>query len=195
MNVMYYLGTVALWTCNRPFLPISIVEGHVEGAVTDFIFINDASEDANVAFNRRSSVPSFPSSKTTPSTRMLSNAYDAVVSTQKERGHRSMILSVGRDGRCLLQDFSLGEKPILQVPKSTFALASLSPFQPGFGSLQLMSIHQNIAAKATRSALVFSVTDQGDADDLVNHCQQKCVDVAPELVSSSYNPINRFVCS
>lgn len=76
-----------------------------------------------------------------------------------------------------------GEKPILQVPKSAFALASLSPFQPGFGSLQIMSVHQNPMTKVSSNSLVFSVTDQGDAEDLASPCQQDCVDISPELVS------------
>jgi hypothetical protein len=71
------------------------------------------------------------------------------------------------------------------VPKSAFALASLSPFQPGFGSLQIMSVHQNSATKTSSKSLVFSVTDQGDAEDLTSPCRQECVDISPELVSYS----------
>jgi len=37
-----------------------------------------------------------------------------------------------------------GKRPISQVPRSTFAIANLSPFQSGSGSLQIMSIHQNV---------------------------------------------------
>ena len=29
-------GVLALWSYNRPFMPLSVVEGHEEGAVTDF---------------------------------------------------------------------------------------------------------------------------------------------------------------
>lgn len=72
----------------------------------------------------------------------------------------------------------------MHVPKSTFALAALSPFQPGFGSLQMMSIHQDTASGLSNSSLIFSVTDQGDAEDLA--IPQKCVDVSPELVSTGY---------
>ena len=37
-----------------------------------------------------------------------------------------------------------GARPISQVPRSTFALANLSPFQSGSGSLQIISVHQNV---------------------------------------------------
>lgn len=29
-------GMLALWSYHRPFMPLSVVEGHREGAVTDF---------------------------------------------------------------------------------------------------------------------------------------------------------------
>jgi len=35
-----------------------------------------------------------------------------------------------------------GIRPLSQVPKSTFAMANLSPFQPGYGSLQIIAAHQ-----------------------------------------------------
>jgi hypothetical protein len=45
-------------------------------------------------------------------------------------------------GRCLLQSLVRGIRPLTQVPKSCFALACLSPFQPGYGSLQIVAAHQ-----------------------------------------------------
>lgn len=39
---------------------------------------------------------------------------------------------------------SLGSRPISQVPPSAFAIANLSPFQRGFGSLQIMAVHQKV---------------------------------------------------
>lgn len=33
-------GHVALWSYHRPFMPLSVVEGHLEGAVTDFIWLD-----------------------------------------------------------------------------------------------------------------------------------------------------------
>lgn len=60
---------------------------------------------------------------------------------------------------------------------------SLSPFQPGFGSLQLMSVHQKTSSPSNGGSLVFSVTDQGDAEDLSSFSRQECIDISPELVS------------
>jgi len=101
------------------------------------------------------------------------------------------ILTVGRDGQCLLQNFSFGERPILDVPRTTFALANLSPFQPGFGSLQIMAVHQDVnihdstPPDVSRSRLVFSITDQGDAGDLSKSSMPASVDIAPELTHLS----------
>ena len=42
-------------------------------------------------------------------------------------------------------EFSIiGDRPISRVPPSIFALANLSPYQEGYGSLQIFSVHQNI---------------------------------------------------
>ncbi|KAL3795740.1 hypothetical protein HJC23_008227 [Cyclotella cryptica] len=200
-------GTVGLWTCNRPFIPLSIVEGHQEGAVTSFVFVSNTAPNTpttsihNRTFIEPSSVSSV--SKIPPTMglesptqrynkRALSGNVDKatnVENEQKQISHentlRSMILSVGRDGQCLLQDFALGEQPILQVPKSTFALANLSPFQPGFGSLQIMAVHQLSFTRSTGTSLVFSVTDQGDEEDLTSTCRPEFVDVSPELTHLS----------
>ena len=37
-----------------------------------------------------------------------------------------------------------GDRPISRVPSSCFAMANLSPFQRGYGSLQLFSVHQQV---------------------------------------------------
>ncbi|KAL7519039.1 hypothetical protein ACHAWX_004612 [Stephanocyclus meneghinianus] len=200
-------GAVGLWTCNRPFVPLSIVEGHEEGAVTSFVFVSNTSLNASTisTHNRSYTEPnSFsPVSKTSPTMgvgsplqhhnkRIPYEKADRATSAENERmqiSHestlQSTILSVGRDGQCLWQDFSLGEQPILQVPKSTFALANLSPFQPGFGSLQIMAVHQNPSTSSTNASLVFSVTDQGDEEDLTSSSQPEFVDVSPELTHLS----------
>lgn len=54
------------------------------------------------------------------------------------------VISVGRDGRCLIQSFVRGERPISKVPRSCFSMANLSPFQKGFGSIQLFSVYQAV---------------------------------------------------
>jgi hypothetical protein len=54
------------------------------------------------------------------------------------------VLSVGRDGRCVIQSFARGDRPIARVSRSCFAIANLSPFQRGYGSLQIFSVHQSV---------------------------------------------------
>jgi hypothetical protein len=48
-----------------------------------------------------------------------------------------------------------------------------------------MAVHQNTLTSSTNTSLVFSVTDQGDEEDLTSSCQPEFVDVSPELVSLS----------
>ena len=43
----------------------------------------------------------------------------------------------------LMYDTS-GIRPIARVPPSCFAMAELSPFQRGYGSLQVFSVHQKV---------------------------------------------------
>lgn len=171
-------GTVLLWSCVRStFMPLSVCEGHTEGAVTDFAW---APVDGNLD---SSSV-------------RLRNGEEKQSSNVTSREWQT-ILTVGRDGQCLLQNFYYGERPILDVPRATFALANLSPFQPGFGSLQIMAVHQKVIVPdlnnevnysppdLAKPNLVFSITDQGDVEDLNNASMQASVDVASELTHFS----------
>ena len=157
-------GNVGLWSIHRPFMPISVLEGHTEGAVTDFAWAYQVA-DATINENQSNSVDPF-------------------------EGKWKTVLTVGRDGQCLLQDFTLGDRPILDVPRGCVAVANLSPFQPGFGSLQIMSVHQNVnenpkSLDLSKSKLVFSITDQGDVDDLSKASLPATVNVAPELTHLS----------
>lgn len=52
-----------------------------------------------------------------------------------------------------------------------------------------MSVHQNTASRTSGSSLIFSVTDQGDADDLAGPSQQECVDISPELVRTNFSSL------
>ncbi len=154
-------GVIGLWSCHRPFMPISVCEGHVDGAVVDFVWATES--ESITKFVRK----------------------------------WETVITVGRDGQCLLQNFSLGSFPIQTVPKSTMALTNLSPFQPGFGSLQIIAVHQHIDAigvvrgatdpsPITQSELAFSVTDQGDLKDLSEtNPLQESIDVAPEVTHLS----------
>jgi len=156
-------GVIGLWSCHRPFTPISICEGHVDGAVVDFAW---ATESEKENFERK----------------------------------WQTVITVGRDGQCLLQNFSSGYFPISEVPFSTFALTNLSPFQPGYGSLQIIAVHQHVNAVGVvrgktapspvcHSELAFSVTDQGDLKDLSGEVpfpdSGNGVDIAPEVTHLS----------
>lgn len=113
-------GTVSLWSYYRPFTPLSIVEGHKEGAVVDFLWLDTPDfEDKETFFSRK-----FDESAL--------------------KGTWQHVLSVGRDGRCLVQSFARGTRPLSNVAPSTFAITNLSPFQNGFGSLQVMVAHQKV---------------------------------------------------
>ena len=169
-------GSVGLWSYHRPFMPISVCEGHLDGAVSDFAWARDLSKET-----------------------IASGSTEEKLSSNRESYTREWqtIITVGRDGRILLQKFSHGQRPILEVPHATFALANLSPFQPGFGSLQIMAVHQRVDAleildaKETPSppqlsrALIFSTTDSGDASDLTKAYLPANVDIAPELTHLS----------
>lgn len=131
-------GKVYLFSCDRPFMPLSIVDGHKEKCCPDFIWLDTPDgEDIDMkAWDGKHF-----------STRRNMNAsyrnYDEVNRLENTWQH---ILTCGRDGKCLVQNLCRGEKPISTVPPSAFALAELSPFQQGYGSLQLIAAHQNVPA-------------------------------------------------
>lgn len=204
-------------------MPISVCEGHQDGAVTDFAWAahpfqsNNKQEDEFHPYRHdqskaKAASSSFSSTEPTSGhvrkTRIGRASMDETALRRHDEEEKSSespayakkewqtILTVGRDGQLLLQSFSHGEQPILNVPQSTFALANLSPFQPGFGSLQIMAVHQNVLADfrekenfgppdLARSELVFSITDQGDVEDLSKQSQPPSIDVAPELTHLS----------
>jgi len=213
-------GSVGLWSYHRPFMPISVCEGHIDGAVTDFAWadypISRNRSMKNQSPHRESIEPGLSSSivsseSSSGRNRKLKYSRETIVDGNMNSSRRhdeeekmsdninvalflrewQTILTVGRDGQCLLQNFSCGERPILEVPRSTFALANLSSFQPGSGSLQIMAVHQHVNADysvppdLSRSELVFSITDKGDVEDLSKASLPVSVDVAPELTHLS----------
>ena len=92
---------------------MSIVEGHEEGAVTDFVFIANHPEDRStiLKLDRRSTEPASPRQFESPSRNHGSRRHSDMLdmSDTENEPVKSMILSVGRDGQCLLQDFSRGK--------------------------------------------------------------------------------------
>eukprot|EP00566_Odontella_aurita_P004060 CAMPEP_0113564672 /NCGR_PEP_ID=MMETSP0015_2-20120614/21750_1 /TAXON_ID=2838 /ORGANISM="Odontella" /LENGTH=1222 /DNA_ID=CAMNT_0000466781 /DNA_START=16 /DNA_END=3680 /DNA_ORIENTATION=- /assembly_acc=CAM_ASM_000160 len=214
-------GSLSLWSYRRPFMPLSVVEGHKEGAVTNFIWIDTpdrtlisdghakqmesstsdgkkkhldrsparhggkskynvhekisaAGQEALTAGGGISSDPSRTNTdqlsvsmheiprrsplEVRDSRRLESDdkgssrsdphhpehGWVEVSQLNTLAGTWQHVLSVGRDGRCLLQSFARGERPISQVPPSALSVANMSPFQPGFGSIQVVSVHQSV---------------------------------------------------
>jgi WD repeat-containing protein 24 len=126
-------GLLALWSYYRPFMPLSVVEGHKDGAVTDFDWL-DTPQDRSVVPPRRSERP--PKRWDVPrrsnrkgralslseegSTSRLpgssSHEVDSILYDNSEReddfdrpiGIWQHVLSVGRDGQCLVQSLTRG---------------------------------------------------------------------------------------
>jgi len=159
-------GLVALWSYHRPYMPLSIVEGHKEGAVVDFAWLQTpVSQATSRQVTMSGSMTSSPTRQQRPN---RSNHHASVPAYQmgedhfvseldvaggnsslydsknKEGAIWQHILSVGKDGRCLIQSLARGERPIAKVPPSCFAMANLSPFQRGCGSLQIFSVLQKV---------------------------------------------------
>ena len=142
-------GKVYLWSTIQPFIPLCIVDGHKEKSVADFIWLDtpDIEED-------QTSPPRSMGSKSrqSPSIHLSSKrnrthkSLDEDGYSQRLSGTWQHILTVGKDGRCLVQSLCRGERPISSVPPSAFAISELSPFQKGFGSLQVIAVHQNVPA-------------------------------------------------
>jgi WD repeat-containing protein 24 len=116
-------GVLALWSYYRPFMPLSVVEGHKEGAVTDFDWLDTPQRltprlDAHDRRGRRARTSL--ESKEGSTSRLQGSAsheVDSILYDNSERGDDDVdkpvniwqhVLSVGRDGRCLIQSFARG---------------------------------------------------------------------------------------
>jgi len=75
-------GSVALWSLHRPFMPLSIVEGHQEGAVTDFLWVDTPAPD----------VSEKQSKSHTSSASKSDSSFDTLEGTWQH------VITVGRDG-------------------------------------------------------------------------------------------------
>lgn len=184
-------GLLSLWSYQRPNMALSVVEGHKEGAVTDFVWLDIPVDDSNFPktkdqatqdtseaslrvrtpvftgegtfrFQDPNGTPVMGSTtrKSTWATGFASAARRAsdhgdLNGKEKESDHSvdfsnslegtwQHVLTVGRDGRCVIQSLARGDRPISRVPPSCFAMANLSPFQRGYGSLQIFSVHQSV---------------------------------------------------
>ena len=139
-------GTLSLWSFHRPFMSLSIVEGHEEGAVSDFVWVKTPLAQMN---SKHVPEPSLISQTNSNLSRKRSGSSNTDNSEKSgDLSHVSYvwqnILSVGRDGKCIIQSFARGERRIHRVPSSCFTMANLSPFQQGYGSLQFCSVYQDV---------------------------------------------------
>lgn len=75
-------GSIELWTFHRPFLALSKVEGHEEGAVTDFVCLSQVFEETHIQHSKN---------------QLMHSKY-----------LWQHTLSVGRDGKCLIQNLARG---------------------------------------------------------------------------------------
>lgn len=135
-------GVISLWSTHRPFMPLSVVEGHEEGAVADFVWMRTPSPDSESQGDRsqpqrseskkqqykvdprktrkqggtqqnnetilirsggRGDVESilFDNNNNNNNTKESENKDSEVAIWQH-------VLSVGRDGKCILQSFVRG---------------------------------------------------------------------------------------
>jgi hypothetical protein len=152
-------GVVSLWSVQRPYMALSVGEGHSEGAVVDFVWL-DTPTDSSLS-KRTGTAASARAESAVPGPSSLRSLVrhhspeDGGGMDASEHSHSFLepsqagglwqhVLSVGKDGRCLVQSLVRGDRPLARVPPSCFALANLSPFQSGYGSLQMFSIHQPV---------------------------------------------------
>jgi WD repeat-containing protein 24 len=170
-------GVLSMWSFHRPFMALSSVEGHREGAVADFVWLQSPlmiPRSKKTSSNQRST-PAMGTTKPgsdsrlhraaptisdvslfRPSGRGRERALSEIDNDDNNSGDGEggmssesvcvwqHVLSVGRDGRCILQSFARGDRPISRVASSCFAMANLSPFQQGYGSLQCFSAYQAV---------------------------------------------------
>lgn len=97
-------GTLSLWSFHRPYMPLSIVEGHKDGAVVDFDWL----ETPQKSVARQG----------------LALASNDVNLFSVEHDSRARIwqhvISVGRDGNCFVQSLVRGKSPLLSGHTGSF---------------------------------------------------------------------------
>lgn len=115
-------GVLALWSYHRPFMALSVVDGHLEGGITDFDWLDTPSSisDPMPSFNRDSTEVAH--SRVPGSTQ---HENDSILYENSERndvdeygGIWQHVISLGRDGRCLVQSFVRGNVALLNEFRS-----------------------------------------------------------------------------
>jgi WD repeat-containing protein 24 len=126
-------GVLALWSYYRPFMPLSVVEGHKDGAVTDFDWLDtpqvhsflpprkserppkrwDVPRRSNLkgralSLSEEGSTSRLPGSSSHEVDSILYDNSEREDDFDKPIGIWQHVLSVGRDGQCLVQSFTRG---------------------------------------------------------------------------------------
>jgi WD repeat-containing protein 24 len=139
-------GLVGLWTWNRPFMPLSVVDGHQVGAVQDFFWLDTPHPDSRMEALRPQTQATqdgrrgWKPTDENPRVRgMALHDIDTLSSVTDKADKEDRdgfqdrgicvwqhVLSVGRDGRCLIQSFARGKETHFVVP-STRTLVTMDP--------------------------------------------------------------------
>jgi len=104
-------GVLSLWTYNRPFMPLSVLEGHQVGAVTDFYWLDTPRPDSPLPRSSRSGTHGINEHLRGPGGHGMNESdIEGGDNTLAKRGMGvwQHVLSVGRDGQCLIQSFARG---------------------------------------------------------------------------------------
>jgi hypothetical protein len=93
------VGSVSLWTFHRPYMPLSIVEGHQDGTITDFDWLETP----------QTSPATYNPSDTPMDGTQLNEMNSFLVGMWGCARIWQHVISVGRDGNCLVQSLVRGE--------------------------------------------------------------------------------------
>lgn len=109
-------GMLALWSYHRPYMPLSVVEGHKDGAVTDFEWLDTPLPPSPPSSGRRREHETrLPGSHLHDTEAILydNSSRNEHLDGEEDRpvGIWQHVSSVGRDGRCLVQSFARGWLP------------------------------------------------------------------------------------
>lgn len=86
----------------------------------------------------------------------------------------------------LTQQFvCLGDRPISRVPQSCFTMANLSPFQKGYGSLQLFSVYQEVPSRQESDFLLTGLRVDEAATMAPGIFKEKSATAPKEEISNS----------
>ncbi len=127
-------GVISLWSTHRPFMPLSVLEGHEEGAVADFVWMqtprpgkenhSDQSKLESQPLHQKVDPRGIRKHGVTPKndeTVVIRSGgrgdVESILFDNNQKDNEGIethgciwqhVLSVGRDGKCLLQSFVRG---------------------------------------------------------------------------------------